>query len=125
VLLLTTIPLAVVNHRDDAPPTRLVRYLQRLYPPTERSRVVLLLSTRTKRHAEWYSSDFQIISPIPPPEQLPDIVRTAAAVYTDDPLAELPATWYRLPLIAFTRSVVIYWKVHYLELYLVDRHRGP
>ena len=46
----------------------------------------------------------------------------AVAVYTDDPTVPLPAGWYRMPLNAFTRSVIIYWKVHYLELYLLDRH---
>jgi hypothetical protein len=98
-----------------------VRYLQQLYPPAERGRVVLLLSTRTKRHAEWYSSDFVIVNPIPPPEKLVEITKDAVAVYTDDPFAELPPHWYRVPLNAFTRSVIIYWKVHYLELYLIDR----
>lgn len=124
VLLLTTIPIAIINHRDDAPPIRFVRYLQQLYPPEQRSRVVLLLSTRTKRHAEWYSPDFTIVNPIPPPDQLARITTNAAAVYTDDPWADLPPHWYRMPLNAFTRSVIIYWKVHYLELCLVDRQQG-
>jgi hypothetical protein len=124
VLLLTSVPVAIANHRDDAPPVRLVHYLEQLYPPTQRSHVVLLLSTRTKRHAEWYSPDFKIVSPIPPPEDIPAITRDAIAVYTDDPWAALPAHWYRVPLNAFTRSVIIYWKVHYLELYLIDRQHG-
>ncbi|HEY4282539.1 MAG TPA: glycosyltransferase family 39 protein, partial [Chthoniobacterales bacterium] len=67
VLLLTTLPTALANHREDAPPVRFMHYLQQLHPPAERGRVVLLLSTRTKRHAEWYSPDFTIVSPIPPP----------------------------------------------------------
>ena len=98
-----------------------MRYLQQLYPPRQRSRVVLLLSTRTKRHFEWYSPDFRIVSPIPPPESIPEVTKDAVAVYTDDPWVPLPSKWYRIPLNAFTRSVIIYWKVHYLELYLVDR----
>ena len=53
VLLLTAIPVAIANHRDEAPPVRLVRYLQSLYPAEQRPRVVLLLSTRTARHAQW------------------------------------------------------------------------
>jgi hypothetical protein len=121
VLLLTTIPTAFANHRDDAPPIRFIRYLQQLYPPEQRGRVVLLLSTRTKRHAEWYSPDFVIVNPIPPPEELAEVTKNAVAVYTDDPVVELPPHWYRVPLNAFTRSVIIYWKVHYLELYLIDR----
>ncbi|HJT81742.1 MAG TPA: glycosyltransferase family 39 protein [Chthoniobacterales bacterium] len=124
VLLLTTIPISLANRRDEAPPIRFVRHLQQLYPPDQREKVVLLLSTRTKRHAEWYSPDFKIVSPIPQPELLPEITRDAVAVYTDDPWVSLPPGWYRLPLNAFTRSVIIYWKVHYLELYLIDRQQG-
>jgi len=121
MLLLTTVPTAIANHGDEAPPIRLMRYLQQLYPPEQRTRVVLLLSTRTKRHAEWYSPDFTIVSPIPSPDQIPEVTKGAVAVYTDDPTVELPPNWYRVPLNAFTRSVIIYWKVHYLELYLIDR----
>ncbi|MFL6514549.1 MAG: glycosyltransferase family 39 protein [Chthoniobacterales bacterium] len=123
VLLLTTVPIAIANHRDEAPPIRLVRYLQQLYLPPQRQKVVLLLSTRTKRHAEWYSPDFTIVSPIPPPERLPEITKDAVAVYTDDPWASLPSRWTRIPINAFTRSVIIYWKVHYLELYFIDRQK--
>ena len=56
VLLLTAIPVAIANHRDDAPPVRFVRYLQSLYPPQQRGRVELLLSTRTARHVQWLQS---------------------------------------------------------------------
>jgi hypothetical protein len=122
VLLLTTVPVAIANHRDDCPPVCFVKYLQRLYPPEKRGRVVLLLTTRTKRHAEWYSPDFRIISPIPPPDEIAQITKDAVAVYTDNLTAPLPPRWYRVPLNAFTRSVIIYWKVHYLEVYLIDRH---
>ena len=54
-----------------------------------------------------------------------EITKNAAAVYTDDPYERLPPHWYRVPLNAFTQSAIIYWKVHYLELYLVDRSHGP
>jgi hypothetical protein len=124
ILLLTSIPIAIANHRDEAPPIRFVRYLQQLYPPGQRSRVVLLLSTRTKRHAEWYSPDFTIVNPIPPADQLAEVTKNAAAVYTDDPWVKLPSHWRRVPFNAFTRSVITYWKVHYLELYLVDRQQS-
>jgi Dolichyl-phosphate-mannose-protein mannosyltransferase len=124
VLLLTTVPLAIANHRDDAPPARFVRYLENLYPPEQRSRVVLLLTTRTKRHAEWSRSGFKIINPIPSPDTLTDVTKDAIAVYTDDSTITLPAGWYRLPLNVFTRSVIIYWKAHYLEVYLIDRQHS-
>lgn len=125
VLLFTSIPVAIANHRDEAPPIRLIQYLQKLYPPDQRSRVVLLLSTRTKRHFEWYSPDFVIVNPIPPQDKIPEVTKDAVAVYTDDPVATLPANWYRVPLNAFCRSVIIYWKVHYLELYFVSRPGKP
>jgi 4-amino-4-deoxy-L-arabinose transferase-like glycosyltransferase len=121
ILLLTTIPVAIANHRDDAPPVRLVQYLQRLYPAEQRGRVVLLLTTRTKRHVEWYAPEFKIISPIPSPDVIAEVTKDAVAVYTENPNAHLPPGWYRVPLNAFTRSVIIYWKAHYLELYLIDR----
>jgi hypothetical protein len=124
VLLLTTIPVAIANHRDEAPPARFVRYLESLYPAEQRGRVVLLLTTRTKRHAEWARSGFKIISPIPPPEGLTEVTKDAVAVYTDNSTARLPSGWYRVPLNAFTRSVIIYWKAHYLEVYLIDRQHS-
>jgi hypothetical protein len=124
VLILTTIPVAIANHRDDAPPDRFIHYLERLYPENQRARVVLLLTTRTKRHAEWYHSGFKIINPIPPQEALTEATKDAVAVYTDNPNIPLPPGWYLVPLNAFTRSVIIYWKAHYLELYLIDRHNS-
>ena len=122
VLLLSAIPSAIANHRDDPPPLRFIQYLKQLYPSEQRNRVVLVLSTRTKRHAEWYGKGFTVVSPVPPAAELPALTKDAIAVYTDDGFAPLPTGWYRVPLNAFGRSVMIYWKVHYLELYLVDRH---
>ncbi len=120
VLFFNLIPTVIANHRDEPPPLRIVRYLERLYPEATRGRIVLLLSTRTKRHAEWYAPGFITINPIPPPEELSEITRDAVAVYTDDPDVPLPGGWYRIPLIAFSRSVVIYWKAHFVELYLIE-----
>ena len=121
LLLCVTIPCAIVNHRDPSPPLRFLHYLEELHPRAERGRVVLLLTTKVKRHAEWYAPEFVTINPIPPPEQLPELTKNAVAVYTDDPYAPLPPKWYRVPLVTFTRSLIVYWKGHYLELYLVER----
>jgi len=123
VLFFNTIPAAIANHRDETPSLKMVRYLERLYPESTRGRVVLLLSTGTKRHAEWYAPDFITINPIPAPEKLREITKDAVAVYTDDPAAPLPAGWYRIPLAAFSRSVVIHWKGHFVELYLIEGRR--
>src|SRR5205814_6057668 len=50
ILLFTAIPLALTNHFEDAPPERFVRYLKQLYPSSARSRIVLILSNRSRRH---------------------------------------------------------------------------
>ncbi len=54
-LLVVLIPSAIENHRDDAPPVQLVRYLADRYPVPERSKVALLFQN-ARRHAEWYAS---------------------------------------------------------------------
>ena len=126
LLLFIAIPVAVENHRDDPPPVRLVHYLEKLYPPPTRGRVALLLSTRTKRHLEWYAPDFDTINPIPPADALADATKDAIAVYTDEVTAPLPTGWYRVSIVAFARSPIAYWKAHFVELYLIVRpeHRS-
>ena len=121
ILLFIAIPVAIENHRDDTPPVRLVNYLEKLYPSPVRGRVALLLSTRTKRHLEWYSPDFVTINPIPPADELPNVTKDAVAVYTDEITAPLPPGWYRVPIVAFARSPIVYWKAHFVELYLIVR----
>ena len=124
VLLYTTIPIAIANHREEAPPIRLIRYLEELYPPSARSRVVLLF-TSARRHAEWYAPEFKTIHPIPPPYLLPEITQDAVAVYTDSAKLPLPQGWRRVPLVEFSRSSVIYVKHHVLRLFLIDRGNSP
>ena len=121
ILLFTTIPLAVLNHKIEGPPILLIKYLDKLCPPPTRSRVALVFSTRTKRHAEWYAPAFRTISPIPLPDQLEEVTKNADTIFTDDPTAPLPKGWYRVPLVVFARSAVIYWKAHFVELYWVVR----
>ncbi len=120
LLLFITIPLAITNHREEAPPIRLVRYLERLYPSSARSHVALLFP-HTGRHAEWYAPEFITILHIPPPDILREMTKGAAAVYTDDENFRLPEGWRRLPLADFSRSPVIYVKHHFLRLFLIDR----
>jgi hypothetical protein len=117
VLLYTTIPIAIANHRDEAPPIRLIRYLEKLYPPSARRRVILLFCN-ARRHAEWYAPEFITI---PPPYALPEITQGAVAVYTDSAKLPLPQGWRRVPLVEFSRSSVIYVKHHVLRLFLIDR----
>ncbi len=120
LLLFIGIPLAMTNHSEEAPPIRLVHYLQKLYPSAQRSQVILLLHS-TKRHADWYAPEFTVIDPIPSPEKMKELTKDATAVYTDDDTAPLPPGWRRISLIEFRRSLVIYIKHHLIRLYLIDR----
>ncbi len=121
LLLYTAIPLVIANHGEDAPALRFVHFLQTLYPPETRGRVVLLLSNKTKKHADWYAPEFKTISltRISSTDQVLKATKDAAAVYTDDPKFALPKDWYRVPLARFDRSLVIYLKGHIIFLYLV------
>ena len=120
LLLSITIPIAIANHREEAPPIRLIRYLQKLYPPSARSRVILLFGG-SRRHADWYAPEFVRIHDIPPANGLAEITKGAAAVYTDNAKLPLPQGWRRVPLVEFKRSLVIYVKHHVVRLFLIDR----
>ena len=122
-LLFTSVPIAIANHRDDAPPVRLVHYLTKLYPPDARGHVALILSNRSRRHMEWYAPEFRTIR-LPNISNADDVLKAtkgAAAVYTDDEKFALPNGWYRLPVTRFDRSFVIYLKSCRLRLFLIDR----
>ena len=121
LLLYIAVPLAIENHHREPPALRLVRYLATLYP-TEHRKDVVLLFNKVRRHAEWYAPGFVTVRQVPPAHDLPKLIGDAAAVYTDDAKLPLPPGWSRVPLVAFTRSGIIYWKHHSVELYLIDRH---
>ena len=123
VLLFTSIPIAIINHREDAPPERFVQYLQQLYPESMRGRVALILSNRSRRHVEWYAPEFRIVR-LPNISTVDDVLKAtngAVAVYTDDEKFALPLGWRRVPLTEFRRSIVIYLKSSRVRLLLVDR----
>jgi 4-amino-4-deoxy-L-arabinose transferase-like glycosyltransferase len=120
LLLYIVTPLAIDNHRHEPPARRLVRFLEQLYPPSQRGNVVLLFN-KVRRHAEWYAPGFVAVGEIPPAHDLPELFGSAAAIYTDDAKVPLPPGWHRVPLAVFARSPVIYWKDHYVELFLIDR----
>lgn len=121
LFLYVTIPAAIQNHREEAPPVRLVRYLEQLYPPSQRKDVVLLF-VNVWRNAEWYAPEFRTSRGIPPPGELQKILNGAVAVYTDDAKLPLPEGWRRVPLATFQRSKIIHDKHHFLTLFLIDRH---
>ena len=120
LLLCIAIPLAVQNCREAAPSVRLVAFLKQIYPPERRSQVVLVFD-KARRHAEWYAPEFVTYRNVPTPEELPQLLAHASAVYTDDVNVRLPAGWRRIPLAIFARSSLIYMKDHFVELYLIQR----
>jgi len=120
LLICIAIPTAIENHREEAPPIQLVRYLQNLYPASARKNVTLLVN-HARRHVEWYAPEFVTVREIPGPEALPELTKNAAAVYTDDPELPLPPGWRRVLLTKFSRSIIVYQKHHVVPLFFIDR----
>ena len=120
LLLYILVPLATENHRDEAPPVRLVRYLEKLYPPSKRGNVLLILPV-AYRSAQWYAPQFKILDHVPIAED-EEVLRNAAAVYTDD-LSVKRKDFYLIELAYFRRSMLIFNQNHHVRLYLVERRR--
>ena len=124
LLICIAIPTAIENHREEAPPIQIVRYLENLYPVSARKNVTLLFS-HVRRHVEWYAPEFVSVRDMPGPEALPELTKNATAVYTDDPELPLPPGWRRVLIATFSRSVIVYQKHHVLTLFLIDRGDHP
>jgi hypothetical protein len=122
LLLYIAVPLAIENHRDEAPPVRLVRYLERLYPPSKRGNVVLILPT-TRRSAQWYAPQFKILHHLSISEEDEEVLRNAAAIYTEDPSLRRKDR-YLIELVEFRRSMLIFAQHRRVRLYLVERRRS-
>ena len=121
LLLYILVPLAIENHRDEAPAVRLVRYLEKLYPPSKRGNVLLILPV-AYRSAQWYAPQFKILDHVPTAED-EEVLRDAVAVYTDD-LSLKRKDFYLIGLADFRRSMLIFNQNHHVRLYLVERHRS-
>ena len=121
LLLYILVPLAIENHRDEAPAVRLVRYLEKLYPPSKRGNVLLILPV-VYRSAQWYAPQFKILDHVPIAED-EEVLRNAAAVYTDD-LSLKRKDFYLIHLADFRRSMLIYPQNRGVRLYLVVRRRS-
>jgi hypothetical protein len=121
LLLYILVPLAIENHRDEAPAVRLVRYLEKLYPPSKRGNVVLILPV-VYRSAQWYAPQFKILDHIPVAED-EEALRNATAVYTDE-ISLKGKDFYLIHLADFRRSVLIYPQNRRVRLYLVERRRS-
>ena len=121
LLLYILVPLAIENHRDEAPAVRLVRYLEKLYPPSKRGNVLLILPV-AYRSAQWYAPQFKILDHVPTAED-EEVLRNAAAVYTDERSFQRE-DFYLIHVADFRRSVLIYPQNRRLRLYLVERRRS-
>jgi 4-amino-4-deoxy-L-arabinose transferase-like glycosyltransferase len=120
-LLYIVVALAIENHRNEAPPVRLVRYLEKLYPSPKRGNVLLILPT-TRRSAQWYAPQFKILDHAPTPEDEEEL-RNAEAVYTEDASLK-PKDSYVIELAEFRRSMLIFPQHRHVRLYLVERRRS-
>jgi hypothetical protein len=121
LLLYILVPLAMENHRDEAPPVRLVRYLEKLYPPSKRGNVLLILPV-AYRSAQWYAPQFKILDHVPIAED-EEVLRNAAAVYTDD-LSLKRKDFYLIELADFRRSTLIFPQNRHVRLCVVERRRS-
>jgi 4-amino-4-deoxy-L-arabinose transferase-like glycosyltransferase len=121
LLLYIVVPLAIENHRDESPPVRLVRYLEKLYPPSKRADVVVILPT-TRRSLQWYAPEFKLVDHVPTSEDQ-ETLHNAAAVYTEDPSVKLKDC-YLVELAEFSRSMLIYPQHRHVRLYRVERRRS-
>jgi hypothetical protein len=119
LLLYIVVPLAIENYREESPPVRLVRYLEKLYPPSKREDVLLILPT-TRRSAQWYAPQFKLLDHLPTTDQDEEMIRNAKAVYTEDASFNRN-DYYFVELAEFRRSMLIYPQHRRVRLYLVER----
>lgn len=119
LLLYIVVPLAIENHRVEAPAVRLVRYLQKLYPPSKRDDVLLILPT-TRRSAQWYAPQFKVMDHLPTSEQDETMIRNAKVVYTEHPLFNRKDCYF-IEVAEFRRSMLIYPQHRRARLYLMER----
>jgi hypothetical protein len=119
LLLYIAVPLAIENHREEAPAVRLVRYLEKLYPPSRREEVVLIMPT-TRRSVQWYAPQFKLIDHLPISQQDKETIRNAKAVYTEDASFNRQ-NYYFVEIAEFRRSMLIYPQHRRVRLYLVQQ----
>ena len=74
------------------------------------------------RSAQWYAPEFKILDHVPIAED-EEVLRNAAAVYTDDRSLKAKDS-YLIHLADFRRSMLIYPQNRRVRLYLVERRRA-
>lgn len=119
LFLWISLPLAIANHSDEAPPVQMIRYLQMLHSPAERGNILLVLRWNG-RHAQWYGADFAMRFDVASLSELNPILPKARVIYTDDRNLDV-GLGRRLTLLkTFERSELISPKHDVVELYRVD-----
>lgn len=125
LLLWISIPIAITNHKEEAPPLQFARYLERQHPMAQRKDVLLLLS-QCRRHVEWYAPGFVLapkeksVADIPP-----DQLAAAKAIYTDDPKLSLTPGWRLVRMAIYHRSLLIASKHRDIGVYKLERTELP
>ena len=83
LLLYILVRLAIENHRDEAPAVRLWTLLGKLYPPSKRGKRALDSTCCGPVGLNGDALQFKILDHVPTAEE-EEVLRNAAAVYTDD-----------------------------------------
>lgn len=73
------------------------------------------------RSAQWYAPQFKILDHLPVSKENEEMLRNAAAVYTEDASLKYQ-DFYLIGLAKFRRSMLIYAQHRRVRLYLVERH---
>ncbi len=121
LLLITTWPLAALNHRKAPPPVRMLDYLKKNVPPKKQRKTWLFL-TDSRRHASWYAPDFKLASVKKAQSEEKRILSEAYAIYTEDPHFIVKSHWQGVTLRkvrVFKRSPVIHAKHAKCRLYKI------
>ena len=77
----------------------------------------------TGRSAQWYAPQFKILDRLPISEEDEEVLRNAAAIYTEDPSLK-QKDCYLIELAEFRRSMLIFPQHRRVRLYLVERRRS-
>lgn len=119
LLLAISWPLALANATEAAPPVRFAQFLQQLFPPGERGRV-LVISHESQRHLRWYAPQFDVVADVGSMEDI-DSARTekALAIYTDEENLRVGPDWRLVPLQRFERTELISPKQNSIAVFQV------
>ena len=123
LLLLSTWPIAMENHREAAPPIRMIRYLRSIHTPEERGRVWLFLWS-SMRQGEFYAPRFHLRSLYAPDVgTAEEAFAQSTAVYTESKDLAQREGWHGVRLVRvgkWKRSPIIHSKHAKCKLWRVE-----